>query len=699
MLTSRMKQAMSLILKANGYITLKAIAEQLNVSTRTLLRELDSLEGWTAANGGQFIKKKGSGVKVMGGPEEQDRLLVILNESDSDVIFSPEQRSIIIRSELLKSSEPLKLYFIASMMYVAESTVSGDLVPVENWFEGYDIQVIRRQGLGIMLKGSEKAKRKAIVSLLYEQISIGEFMDFVRLGDERVRLQDDIHRQINKSLFGLMDMEHLQRVAVMIENMGKNMGMRFADNAFMVLSLRFCVTLKRKPYWGQQLLDYRNRELLRKDSVYKAFRLWIEEEDKSLFVDMPEEELLYLTMHLKGSKIRDTAEDSRISMIEDFRTIQLAKEFIAAVEKETGIYLTDNEDLVFGLVKHLRPALYRMKMELDFINPLLMEIKAMYPKLFLAIRKCASIIEDKEKVQIPEDEIAYLATHIGAVIQQEDRQIVKKFQVMLACMYGIGASQLLVANIQRNFKNIDIVDVISVMDYQMNRVDFDNVDMVISTIPMDTGQTPCIVVNPVFKQEDVMEVRKQLNSFVPKKRIIFDPSHLRLKEKLQNLGQYGNIMLKIIDGFTFEHKVDVQSMAGVIDYASEAIAVDQEEKRLLAKAFEMREEKGSTILSKKGMMLLHCRVEVEGQVSLKIFSLKAPIMVDHGGESQKISTIVVMVGPLDIDQKVLEVLSEISRCIITSNFSEMILNGADEKVTYELHRILDEFYQKKTMGI
>lgn len=694
MLTSRMKSAMSLILQAEEYITLKEIADQLNVSTRTLLRESDSLEQWTLNNGGLFIKKKGRGIKVAGDYEEHERLLALLKASASDVIFTPIQRSIIIRSELLKNEDTIKLYTLASLMDVVESTISGDLLTVEAWFEGYGISVVRRQGLGIMLKGTEKAKRKAIVSLLYDQITISEFMQFIR-GDYGLgNIINESHKRINKSLFGLLDLEHLKIIAEMIEDIGREIGISYADNAFMALTLRFCVTMKRESFWGQQLLAYDYREVLRSDRVYKTFRNWLKEHPHPMIEKMPEEELLYLTMHMKGSKLRESSYDSRISMIEDFKTIQLAKEFVIAVEKETGIYLSDNEKLVFGLVKHLRPAIYRMKMELDFINPLMMEIKSMYPKLFNAVRKCAGIIERRENVLVPDDEIAYIATHIGAVIQKEDRDIVKKFQVILACMYGIGASQLLVANIEKNFKNIEIVQVVSVMDYKMNRVDLEMADLMISTIPMETGSLPCIVVNPMFKQEDILEISGFIKSYTPNKHPSRASRVLPLKDKLTLLKDYNEIMIELIDHFEFEREVLVSSMGDIIEYASGSIASTIEDKEKLIKAFELREEKGSTILSKKGMMLLHCRADVSGHVSLKIFQLEAALLIDHLGSNQPINTIVVMVGPTVVNQQVLDVLSEISRCIITSRFAEYILSGDENKVEGELHRILDDFYQK-----
>ncbi len=121
--------------------------------------------------------------------------------------------------------------------------------------------------------------------------------------------------------------------------------------------IRYSVTRHRKEQWGgQQLISYTYRDTIKYEKIHKIILRFIEDSDNNSLAILPEEELLYLTMHIKGAKLRDTESDNKISMIEDFRTIQLVKEFVTAIESETGIYLVDNEQLMVGLVKHLRPA-------------------------------------------------------------------------------------------------------------------------------------------------------------------------------------------------------------------------------------------------------------------------------------------------------------------------------------------------------
>lgn len=698
MLNSRMKKTLIIILEAEGYVTMQSIADKLKVSKRTLLREVDTIQKWVEDNGGTFIKKKGSGIEIKGDADEKNRLLSLLKSEKSDLIFTPFERGSVIKAELLKTEEPMKLFYFGRLLDVTESTISNDIAGIEDWFNSYGIEIIKRPGLGILLSGKEKDKRKAIVSLVLEQIKPLEFIDYFKDNKFREINATAVRERINKSILGLLSLESLETVRSLVRYIEDEMGYTYSDNAFVSLVVRMAVTLKRRFMWGQQLIDYEKREKIRKDKIFKILVKWLDENSSEYYEGIPEEELLYLTMYIKGAKLRDTKIDNKISMIEDFQTIKLVKEFIQGVEKETGIYLSDNELLTFSLIKHLRPSIYRLKMDLDIINPLLNVIKETYPKLFLAISKCIYIIEERENIKVPEDEIAYLAAHIGAIIQKENRDIVKKYQVVLACTYGIGASQLLRANVEKNFNNIEIVKVISIMDYKLGRVDFEGVDMIISTVSLEDSEIPHIVVNPVLKPEDILNVSTFLKAYTPKTAAASRKKKKYLIDKLKALDEYSRIIRRILKNYSYERNFGAGSMKDVIDYSSSLIGRNTEEVDTLVKAFAEREEKGSTILSKKGMLLLHCRADISKEVCLKILSLSNPVRLKQG-DAQLIDTIVIMVGPVVINQKILDTMSEITRSIITSDFSELILSKHEEEIEFELNRILDKYYQQQVYNL
>lgn len=698
MLNSRMKKTLIVILEAEGYVTMQSIADKIKVSKRTLLREVDSIQQWVEDNGGTFVKKKGSGIEITGDADEKKRLLSLLKSEKSDLIFTPFERGSVIKAELLKAEEPTKLFYFGRMLDVTESTISNDIAAIEDWFNSYGIEIIKRPGLGILLSGKEKDKRKAIVALVLEQIKPLDFMDYFKENKFKETNVTAVRERINKSILGLLSLESLDTDRSLVRNIEAEMGYHYSDYAFVSLVVRLAVMMKRKLTWGQQLIDYEKRERIRKDKIFKILAKWLNENPSEYYQNIPEEELLYMTMYIKGAKLRDTKIDNKISMIEDFQTIKLVKEFIQGVEEETGIYLSDNELLTFSLIKHLRPSIYRLKMDLDIINPLLNVIKETYPKLFLAISKCIYIIEERENIKVPEDEIAYLAAHLGAIIQKDNQDFVTKYQVILACTYGIGASQLLRANIEKNFNNIEIVKVVSIMDYKLGRVDFEGVDIIISTVSLEDSSVPHIVVNPVLKPEDILTISTFLKAYSPKMTIGSRKKKKYLVDKLKALDEYSRIIMKILKNYSYERDFGAESMKEVIDFTSSLIGRTIEEMDILIKSFAEREEKGSTILSKKGMLLLHCRADISMEVCLKIISLTNPIKLKKDDE-QLIDTIVIMVGPVVINQKILDTMSEITRVIITSDFSELILSRHEEEIEFELNQILDKYYEHQVYSL
>lgn len=318
------------------------------------------------------------------------------------------------------------------------------------------------------------------------------------------------------------------------------------------------------------------------------------------FKMLPEDERLYLVMHIKGSKLRDAGSEFKMSMTDDFKVIQLAKEFIKSVEKETGIYLSDNDQLIFGLIKHLRPALYRMKMNLDIINPLLSEIHTMYPKLYASVKKSVGVIEEKEKIKVPEDEVAYLATHIGAAIHKGSRDVVKKYKVVVACMYGIGASQLLISQMEKHFSNIVITDVVSVFDNIGEKMQKEAIDLLVTTIEPKDVHVPYVVVGSILHERDFEKINQALLQSKPRPEPEARNTTDTLYEKYKNLNRYTEIVLEVIEHYTFSDQIAINSYQQLIEYVSHQIASTPDEITVLKKSFREREEKGQRFSTKKG---------------------------------------------------------------------------------------------------
>ncbi len=90
--------------------------------------------------------------------------------------------------------------------------------------------------------------------------------------------------------------------------------------------------------------------------------------------------------------------------------IQVAEEIISYTEKELGVSL--NEHIHIALTDHLSFALERLTKGMVIKNTLLNEIKILYPKEFQIGCWAKSLILEKLEIEIPEDEVGYIALHI-----------------------------------------------------------------------------------------------------------------------------------------------------------------------------------------------------------------------------------------------------------------------------------------------
>ncbi|NOU76696.1 PRD domain-containing protein [Paenibacillus sp. LMG 31458] len=90
--------------------------------------------------------------------------------------------------------------------------------------------------------------------------------------------------------------------------------------------------------------------------------------------------------------------------------IQVAEELISHAERELGVVL--HEHIHIALTDHLSFAIERLAKGMVIQNTLLNEIKVLYAKEFQIARLAQTLIQEKIGIEIPEDEVGYIALHI-----------------------------------------------------------------------------------------------------------------------------------------------------------------------------------------------------------------------------------------------------------------------------------------------
>lgn len=90
--------------------------------------------------------------------------------------------------------------------------------------------------------------------------------------------------------------------------------------------------------------------------------------------------------------------------------IQVSEEIISHAENQLGVII--NEHIHIALTDHLSFALERLSKGMVIKNTLLNEIKVLYAKEFQIGLYAKELIREKLGIEIPEDEVGYIALHI-----------------------------------------------------------------------------------------------------------------------------------------------------------------------------------------------------------------------------------------------------------------------------------------------
>ncbi|GAB2702149.1 PRD domain-containing protein [Paenibacillus thermoaerophilus] len=128
-------------------------------------------------------------------------------------------------------------------------------------------------------------------------------------------------------------------------------------------------------------------------------------------VRVPEDEIGFLTLHVQAAA-------SSVPVGQLMKFSNLTSDLIDYLERRRGIRIDrDGPDYV-RLVAHLRFSMERISRGKPEHNPFLDEIKTKYGDVYRLASEMASIIEERLKTTVKDDEAAYLAMHLYRLFQK-----------------------------------------------------------------------------------------------------------------------------------------------------------------------------------------------------------------------------------------------------------------------------------------
>ena len=450
----RLKKIMTLLINSESYMTSKEIASFLKVSTRTVFNDLNCDQFQKMLNGATLVRKEKIGIKLVA--TEQQLKTISYQLYDKDFVISEA-------TGYFSDVENLLLYFLHNQNTVTRKALSdyiyinqGGLDPyitaVNTYTQNDHVQLISKQGLGLQLSGSESNIRKMFKRLIIDIIRKNTIFE-TQVMDDRI---SNSSRHYLELIFGKGILNGIMEIISVSE---VNLNEIYTDFDFEILIIKQCIRLERLNHGHNLVTINRYTMDVREFLIAQLINVQIQ----NVFnITLDESELSDLTENIISTR-RINYSGLSSNMVDN----TIVNEFTRLISAGLGIDLTKDSELSINLMKHLIPAIRRMKYGIQIENPLLKQIKFEYTREYIVVMTCIEEIEKEQNIKFDQNELGYICLHVVAAINRHSKE--RTIKTILLCDSGLTIHSFLKSKIEHQFNEIEIVKSISTTDFSVDQ--------------------------------------------------------------------------------------------------------------------------------------------------------------------------------------------------------------------------------------
>ena len=444
----------------NEKVTANILSKALNLSIRTIKSYIAELN----MNYPSLISSSNRGYVI-----DKVKANSLLQYKD-DIPQDYESRCIyIIKKTLLEKQDYIDIFDLCEELFISYSTLKKDIYKMNTSFANFKI-TFSSENNKLHVGGSEQ--NKLISHVMSEEVS-GNFLNLTLLQesfpdydlDDACTLIKDICKQHHYYLNDFSCVNFILHVTIMVSRI--NHGNHIINN--------------------NELIQVTNKN---DEKIAKELCLALEQ---VFNVSFNSSEILEIYILFKNNANYINDENENVSLLVSDEIIQITKNIIKNVDEHFFINL-DSDNFITPFMLHLKNLKNRLIKNNLLKNPMLDSIKISCPTIydistFIAYQLTLSFHEN-----VNEDEIAFIALHVGTEIERQKKEETK-VSCLLLCPEYLNITSTLHKKIMMDFG--DQLTIQKSISFE-NEILGNNFDLLITTVPVLESTNYFTVLLPPF---------------------------------------------------------------------------------------------------------------------------------------------------------------------------------------------------------
>lgn len=478
-------------------VTAAQLAEHLGVTTRSVRSYVTAAKA--AAHPLPIISSSTTGYRLNREAYAAFSSGARGRDSDQD---TPRDRVHYLVRRLTEAPEGLDIHALADSLFVSESTIEADLRKVKALGEDAGLSLDRR-GSTVTLTGSEVDHRRLLSRMFRSESAQG----FLAL--------DHVQREFASEDLGSFKTD----LIAMLDTQG------YFVNEYGVNSVLLHVAIAVDRVSRNKHLA-RHADAAESDLAHAPIAQAVSELIRTHFdVTLGDTDLEYLSKLLTTRVITPGQNEPVQTVVDNYVVpddLETVRQIVAQVREE---YLVDLNDEAFmvRLALHVGNLVARAQDNSYSRNPLVRSIKTAYPMVYDVAVFIASQIQRAKSITINDDEISYIALHLGSQLERQLRRE-ERITVAIVCPNYYDMHVILRERIERVLGDELAVEIV-VTRTDVDWTDF-STDLVLTTIAAKGLGENVVVIQPFLTEGDIENIRRAISRLRRHRR------RLRIKDDL-----------------------------------------------------------------------------------------------------------------------------------------------------------------------